>query len=96
MLSGKQKRFLRARGSLIRPSVYVGKEGFTPAVVSETLTQLNSQELVKVRVQPNSLEEPREVAALLSEETQSQLVQVAGRNFLLYRRHPEKPVIELP
>mgnify|MGYP002509039869 FL=1 len=37
-----------------------------------------------------------DVAQELALESQSELVQTIGRNVLLYRPNPEKPVIELP
>ena len=44
----------------------------------------------------NCLEEVGDVAQALAEQSKAELVQVIGRNVLLYRRHPKKPVIELP
>jgi len=37
-----------------------------------------------------------DVAEELAGQSKSELVQVIGRNVVLYRRHPKKPVIELP
>lgn len=96
MLTGKQKRFLRAEGSLLKPVVIIGKEGLTEAVVKECDNTLTAKELVKVRVQKNCFSEPKELGKELAEKTNSILVQTAGRNFLLYRENKEKNIYQLP
>ncbi|WP_407306957.1 ribosome assembly RNA-binding protein YhbY [Desulfosporosinus sp. SB140] len=96
MLTGKQKRFLRAMGNEIVPILQVGKGGIAETVVTQADEALEARELIKGRVLQNCLEEPKSVAADLAEQTRSELVQVIGRNFLLYRPSKDKPVIVLP
>ncbi|AFQ45889.1 ribosome assembly RNA-binding protein YhbY [Desulfosporosinus meridiei] len=96
MLKGKQKRFLRAMGNEMVPILQVGKSGITESVVTQTNETIEARELIKGRVLQNCLEEPKAVAAVLAEQTGSELVQVIGRNFLLYRPSKDKPMIELP
>lgn len=95
MLTSKQKRYLKALGSRLEPVVQIGKAG-TQATVAGAQDVIAARELVKVRVLKNSPEEPREAITELARATDAELVQVIGRNGLLYRRHPEKPKIELP
>ena len=96
MLTGKQKRFLRSLGNEMEPIVTVGKGGVTESVIASASEALEARELIKGRVLQNCLEEPEEIAQALAQATGAELVQVIGRNFLLYRRSAEKPVIELP
>lgn len=96
MLTGKQKRYLRAMGNEMDPILQVGKGGIGETVVTQTNETLEARELIKGRVLQNCLEEPKNVAAELAERTGSDLVQVIGRNFLLFRQSKDKPVIELP
>lgn len=95
-LTGKQKRFLRAMGSTMDPVIQVGKAGLVPAIVASAIDAIRARELIKVRVLTNCMEEPKDVLVMLAERTRSDLVQVIGRNGLLYRANPEKPKIELP
>ena len=95
-LSGKQKRFLRAKGSVIDPVVQIGKGGVGPTVVDSADSVLAARELIKVQVLTNCAEEPADVIAELAEATGAQLVQVIGRKGLLFRRNDEKPRISLP
>lgn len=96
MLTGKQKRFLRAMGNEMDPILQVGKGGVTEPVISQANEALEARELIKGRVLPNSLEDVEGVAQELADRTQADLVQVIGRNFLLYRESKKKPLIVLP
>jgi len=96
MLSGKQRRFLRALGNALDPIVQVGKSGVTDNVIFSLNEALAARELVKVRVLKNCLDDTKEVAENLSKKTDSHLVQVIGRNVILYRPSQDKPLIELP
>ena len=51
---------------------------------------------MKVKVLKNCLDEVKDVAQELAEQGNAELVQVIGRNVVLYRPNPEKPGIELP
>lgn len=96
MLTGKQKSYLKALANEIDPIVQIGKGGISPALLSQVDEALEARELIKVRVLPNSLEEPKGAAAQITKEVSVELVQVIGRNILLYRSSKKKPVIELP
>ena len=96
MLTGKQKRHLRAMGSVLDPVVQIGKGGVVDSVAQSAQDALQARELIKVRVLRNCPEEPEDALQYLAEETGAQLVQVIGRNGLLYKRNEEKSRIELP
>ncbi len=95
-LTGKQKSFLRSLGMKLEPVVNIGKEGLTPTVVMAAREVIRKRELIKVRVLQNCAEEPKDAIAMLAERAESELVQVIGRNGLLYKKNTEKPKIELP
>lgn len=95
-LTGKQKSFLRSMGMTMDPIVNIGKEGVTPTVVTATQEAIKKRELIKVRVLQNCFEEPRDAIETLADRSNANLVQVIGRNGLLFRRNFDKPKIELP
>ena len=95
-LTGKQKSFLRSMGMTIDPVVMIGKEGVSPTVVQAAREAIKKRELIKVRVLQNAEEEPAEAIGTLAERADAELVQVIGRNGLLYRKNQEKSKIELP
>ena len=95
-LSSKRKHFLRAMGTELDPVVNIGKEGVTPTVVQSAKEAITKRELIKVRVLQNSPEEPKDTIERLTERVDADLVQVIGRNGLLFKRNFKKPVIEFP
>ena len=95
-LTGKQKRFLRSLGVTMEPVVQIGKDGLTPAVVESAREAVKARELIKVRVLQNCLEEPETVITMLAGRADTDLVQVIGRNGLLYKKNFQKTKIELP
>ena len=94
-LTGKQKSFLRSMGMKLEPVVQIGKEGVTPSVVAAR-EAIKKRELIKVRVLQNCMELPADAIAMVAERADANLVQVIGRNGLLFKRNFEKPKIELP
>ena len=96
MLTGKQKRFLRALANDIDPIIQIGKGGISGNLIQQIDEALEARELIKVRVLQNSPEVAKEAAGKIAEEVSAELVQVLGRNMLLYRPSKEEPVIELP
>ena len=96
MLSGKEKRYLRSLANTVDPVVQVGKASVNESVLFSLNEALDARELVKVKVLKNCLDEVKDVAQELSDQSKAELVQVIGRNVVLYRPNPEKPMIELP
>lgn len=95
-LNSKAKRYLRSLAHPLEPVVWVGKAGIEPRVVQAVDQALTDHELIKVKLQPEAPVDRHEGAEQLAGQTGAALVQVLGRQFVLYRPHPEKPTIELP
>lgn len=94
-LSSKQIRKLRSLGMTEEAVVMIGKEGVSPAVVASAREVIKKRELIKVRVLQNAPEEPADAITMLAERADANLVQVIGRNGLLFKRNFDKPRIEL-
>lgn len=88
MLSGKQKRQLRAEANQLRPSVIIGKEGVTPDLMAFLEESFNRRELVKIRVLDSCPDALHIVAGQITGLKNSELVQILGRTLLLYRPMP--------
>lgn len=95
-LLGKQKRYLRSLGTELNPILQIGKAGISANTLKQLEDALEARELVKIRVLNNCEDEPRQAAEALARAVTAELVQVIGRNALLYRPSAKKPVIELP
>ncbi|PLY00428.1 MAG: ribosome assembly RNA-binding protein YhbY [Desulfuromonas sp.] len=94
-LTGKQVRFLRGLGHHLQPTVMVGKEEISAQLIKAADEALSTHELIKVKLQEGCLLDRKEVAAQLAAATGSEIAQVLGKTFLLYRPSDDK-LIELP
>ena len=95
-LRGKARRYLRGIGNQLRPTVYLGKESISPALL-QSLDQAHAHnELVKVRVERSCPLDRKEAGDLLAAATESHLIQILGNTVLLYRPDPDEPQIILP
>lgn len=96
MLTGKQRRHLRALGHELKPIVQVGKDGIDEGVVAALDQALADHELVKIKIGEGAGLDRREAADELAVKTHSEVAQVLGNTVLLYRADPEDPKITLP
>ena len=95
-LSGKQRRYLRGQGNSIKPTVYLGKDGISDALLNSLGEAFNNRELVKVRIEKSCELERKEAGHQLAQSAAAHMVQVLGNTLLLYRPDPDKPEIKLP
>jgi len=95
MLTGKQKRHLRSLGHGLKPVILIGKKEVDGSLVAETEAALACHELIKVKVLENCSLDRHEAGEALATATGSDIAQILGKTFLLYRP-AEKPVIVLP
>ncbi len=95
-LTGKQKRYLRKLAHLMKPLVTVGKGGLSEAVYQKIDQCLLEHELIKIKVLEASPLDKKNCSEQISHYTQSHIAQIIGRTLVIYRAHPEEPVIQLP
>jgi len=98
MLTGKQKRFLRAEAHHLDPIFQVGKGGVNEAMLVQIKQALNVRELIKVRILDNCEFDKKDVAVDLAEGSNAELVQLIGLTVVLYKEATkrENRKIELP
>lgn len=96
MLTSKQRAFLRSLANDIDTIVMVGKGNMSEQIIKQADDALTAREIIKGKVLESSELSSREAAELIASQTGSEVVQVIGSKFVLFRRNSEKPVIELP
>ena len=84
-LTSKQRAQLRGIANGIDTILIVGKDGIGENLVKQANDALEAREIIKGRVLENSLLSPREAAEALAPLTRSEVVQVIGTKFVLYR-----------
>ena len=90
-LTSKQRAQLRALANDLDTIVHVGKDGVGENLVKQADDALEARELIKGKVLENSPLSPREGAEELARATRSQVVQVIGTKFVLYRETHSRP-----
>ncbi|MDE5583553.1 MAG: ribosome assembly RNA-binding protein YhbY [Ruminococcus sp.] len=94
MLTSRQRAYLRGIASTYETIFQVGKGGVSEMMCRDIGEALRKREMIKVKVLDNSGYTAREVAEQVAEATDSDVVQVIGSKFVLFRRNPKEPVIE--
>jgi len=89
-LTSKQRAQLRAIANSIDTILIVGKDGIGENLVKQANDALEAREIIKGRVLENSMLSPREAAEELAPLTRSEVVQVIGTKFVLYRMSHDK------
>lgn len=96
MLTGKQKRFLRAQANQLKPIFQVGKIGVNDNMIKQMNDTLEKRELIKVSVLQNCSEDKNTVADSIASGTDAEIVQIIGNNIVLYKESIENKFINLP
>lgn len=94
-LTSKQRAQLRSLASTEDTIIHIGKGDISENIIKQTADALKARELIKGKVLENSMLSPRGAAEELAEATKSEVVQVIGSKFVLYKRNEREPKIEL-
>ncbi|MEK2456142.1 ribosome assembly RNA-binding protein YhbY [Tetragenococcus halophilus] len=84
-LRGKQKSFLKSQAHHLQPIFQIGKGGLNDQLIVQIGEALEKRELIKVSLLQNTDEEASEVAALLEEKLDCQIVQIIGRVLVIFK-----------
>lgn len=95
-MTSKQRAYLMSLASNLNPVFQVGKSSLTPELTEAIAECFNNNELIKIAVLKNCMDDPRSIGEVVAERTRSQLVQVIGKKIVLYKPNKDKPKIELP
>lgn len=95
-MTSKQRAYLKSLASNLDPVFQIGKSSLTPEITKAIDECFHNNELIKVSVLKNCLDDPRMIAEAIGERTHSQVVQVIGKKIVLYKPNKDKPKIELP
>ncbi len=96
-MTSKQRAYLKSLAANIDTILQVGKEGLSPECTASIAEALAARELIKIGILQNYDGDLDDLARTAAERTRSQLVQVIGRKFILYKEgKDEKKKIVLP
>ena len=89
-LTGKQLRYLRGLGHHLKPLVMLGREGISDNVISAAIAVLGAHELLKVKIGNGCLMDRKEAADAIARRSGSEVVQILGKTFLLFKENPDR------
>lgn len=92
LLTSRQRKRLRSLAHPLEPVVLVGQDGITDGLVREVERALLAHELIKVRMRRPA--EKEAMAEQLAGAAGAALCGLVGHVAILYRPHPEKPVLD--
>jgi RNA-binding protein len=95
-MTTKQRAYLKGLAMTMEPIYQIGKSALTPEITEGVSEALEARELIKINVLKNCMDDPNELARILSERTHSEIVQVIGKKIVLYRESKDKKKIILP
>ena len=85
-LTSKQRSQLKGLANSLDTILQIGKDGISENLVKQADDALEARELIKGRVLENNIEyDARLAAEELAKATRSEVVQVIGTKFVLYR-----------
>ena len=97
MLTSKQRAYLRSLAVDLNTVLMVGKGGLSPALIKQADDALEARELIKGKVlQETSPISARDAAEQIGSATSSEVVQVIGSKFVLFRQKKKDSAIQLP
>ena len=96
MLTSKQRAYLKAEANQLATILMIGKGGVGDDVIQQASDALRKRELIKCKVLETAPESPRETAEMVASRTDSEVVQVIGTKFILFKQNGKEPVYKLP
>lgn len=93
MLTSKDRAALRKIANSLDTILQVGKGGIGEQVIKQANDALEAREIIKGKVLENAPAFAKEVAEELAAATNSDVVQVIGTKFVLYRKNKKNPKI---
>ncbi len=95
MLNSRQRAQLRAMANNMETILQIGKMGINENTVKQANDALEARELIKLRILETCPTNVRETADALANETESDVVQVIGSRFILYKESKNNKTIKL-
>lgn len=86
MLTKENMKYLRALANKERALFQMGKDGISENLIMTISDSLEAHELVKISLLKTAPIDTKEAAQMVAKATRSEIIQVIGHTFVLYRR----------
>lgn len=95
-MTNSQRRFLKGQAHSLKPVVTVGNAGISDSLLEELEVQLESHELLKLRLRIDEWELRDAIIEQVIESSRAELVGRVGNIAILYRARRHEPRLTLP
>lgn len=96
MITSKQRAYLRSLANTMETILIIGKGGISDEIIVQADEALSAREIFKGKVLETANKNAKEIANIIANRTNSDIVQVIGTKFVLYRKNNKDPRIILP
>ncbi len=96
MLNPKQKAYLKGLAHKLEQVHQLGKLEISPKAISTFDKALTAHELIKIHVLKTAVTPLKELALDLAGALKAEIVQLIGKNIVLYRANPQARKIKFP
>ncbi|WP_297378507.1 ribosome assembly RNA-binding protein YhbY [uncultured Helcococcus sp.] len=95
MINSKQRKHLKSLANTMDPKVIIGKNGITENLLTQIDDTLEANELVKIKILNNNLDDHNDLIQEILKELSAEFVSHMGNKFVIYRQSEDK-IITLP
>lgn len=95
MINAKQRKHLKSIANTLEPKINVGKNSISNNVIAQIDQILEANEIVKIKVLNNNLDDQDEMVQVLLEKLNAEFISHVGSKITLYRKSDNK-LIDLP
>ncbi len=95
MLNSRQRAQLRSMANTMETILQIGKIGINDNTIKQVKDALEARELIKLRILETCPTSVRETADMVASATDSDVVQVIGSRFILYKESKNNKTIKL-
>ncbi len=88
-LTKKARRFLKSQAQRLDPVVMIGKEGLSQDVERKTIFELDTHELIKIKILDAEIAPIKETAQLLADKCSAVVVTTIGKKIVLFAENLE-------
>ena len=90
MITKQQRTELRSKAQKIKPTVWIGKEGFSAKVIEQIASELYDHELIKIAIGENCPVLNEFEQAQLAATLGADIVTLIGKKLVLYKKSTKK------
>ncbi|MCR4955873.1 MAG: ribosome assembly RNA-binding protein YhbY [Lachnospiraceae bacterium] len=95
-MTSKQRAYLKSKASTMDPIFQIGKSSVTDENMDAISEAIEKRELIKLHVLKNCMDDPNEIARVIAQNINAEVVQVIGKKIVLFKQKRKDSAYHLP